>query len=449
MSTQKRYPRIVIAGRPNVGKSTLLNRLVGQKVALVADTPGVTRDSRFSKIQMGDQMCELVDTAGIEFSDETLVTRLNNSAENAIKTADVILFMIDGRDGVTPIDAEIINRLRTYNKPIVAAVNKADVKGAEDVLYETYALGLEASVSISAEHGSGLYELGEALEPFLEYQTVNIDETAPQPLPICIVGKPNAGKSTLVNHLLKTERMLTGPEAGLTREAVGSLWEYNGQLIELVDTPGVRRKGKVTQDLEQMSVTNAMAAIARSEAVVLLMDATHPYEKQDAILASHVVEKGKPLVIALNKWDIAEEKDEIIADMKHKLEHSFSQVKGVPMVTFSAKTGKGIDKLLPALMDIHQKWQTKLTTSQLNDFLEGMQAENPPPMRSGRRLKLKYMTQIGNEPPTFALFSNMPEAVPSFYLRYLTNGMREAFDLYGVPLEIIPRGSKNPYVNQE
>ena len=450
MITQSRLPRVVIAGRPNVGKSTLYNRLVGRKDAIVDATPGVTRDVRLVKATLGDHTFELVDTAGLEFNHDDLADRLNKLSENAVSEADVVVFMIDGRDGVTPMDHEIIKRLRTFNKPVVVAVNKSDVKKAHDTMYEAYELGFDAAVAISAEHGSGLFELSEALMPYFtaEYDEA-IDEQKEAPLPIAIVGRPNAGKSTLVNQMLKQERMLTGPEAGLTRESVGTLWRQDGQLFELVDTPGIRKQGKVNEDLEKMSVTNAMAAIARSEAVILLMDATHPYERQDAILASHAVEKGKPLIVALNKWDLIEEKDKVLEEMKYKLEHSFSQVKGVPMITFSAMTGKGIEKILPTVRNLHKKWQCRIPTAHLNNFLEGMTESNPHPMRSGRRIKLKYMTQVDNEPPTFALFCNVAADVDDSYVRFLTNGMREAFDLYGVPLVIKPRSTKNPYLDKE
>lgn len=449
MSLIKRLPRVAIAGRPNVGKSTLFNRLLGRKDAIVDATPGVTRDTKLVKAELNGMEFELVDTAGLEYGQSNLADRLNKLTVDAVNQSDVVLFMLDGKDGITPMDHEIAMVLRASDKPIIVAINKSDVKTSDAVLYETYELGFEATLALSAEHGSGLYDLADALKPYLtkEYsdEVEEEEEGVQQPIPIAIVGRPNAGKSTLVNQLLKAERMLTGPEAGLTRDSIGTLWEKDGQLYELVDTPGIRKQGKVTEELEKMSVTTAMGAIARAEAVVLLMDATHPYEKQDAIIASHAVEKGKPLIIALNKWDIAEDKENILADMKHKLEHSFSQVKGVPMVTFSAMTGKGVDKILPHVHDLHKKWQRKISTAHLNSFLEGMTVTNPHPMRSNRRIKLKYMTQISNEPPTFALFCNIAEEVDKSYLRYLTNGMREAFDLYGIPLEIIPRSTKNPY----
>ena len=448
---KKKFPRVVISGRPNVGKSTLFNRLTGRKDAIVDAQAGVTRDSRIFEASIGDFNYELVDTAGIELGVEGMASRLNVLAEEAVASSDVILFMIDGKDGVTSADEELSARIRAFNKPIIPVVNKSDVKRSEDVLYEVYSLGFEYAVLISSAHGQGIDELYMHLQPLLEAAAAEIEEEVEDEryvLPLCIIGRPNAGKSTLVNQLLKSNRMLTGPEAGLTRESIGSLWEVDGHLIELVDTPGVRKKGKVNEDLEQMSVTGAMSAMAKSEAVLLMIDATQAFEKQDAILASHAVEKGKPLVIGLNKWDLVEDKNKAVEEIKHRLEHSFSQVKGVPFVLMSALNGKGVENILPTVLNLHEKWQTRLSTSQLNRFLEGMTEENPPPMRKNRRMKIKYMSQIDNEPPTFALFCNMPEELPSSYVRYLQNGLRKAFDLYGIALHIKPMGSRNPYAKK-
>jgi GTP-binding protein len=443
-------PRVVIAGRPNVGKSTLFNRLTGQKAALVDATPGVTRDSRLVGAELGDLKFELVDTAGLELGEGGMAGRLNELAEASVLESDVVLFMIDGRDGITPMDLDIAQKLRSLNAPCILVMNKCDVKESQNTMYEIYNLGFEDCVAISSAHGEGLFELEEAIKPYIEAKQKSLNEEGDNPenvLPLAIIGRPNAGKSTLVNHLLKKKRMLTGPEAGLTRESVGTLWQYEDRIIELVDTPGVRRQGRVNEDLEKMSVTNAMAAISRSEAVVLMLDATLAFEKQDAILAAHAVEKGKPLIIGLNKWDVVEDKEECLKEIKFRLQHSFSQVRNVVFVPMSALTGKHVDKLLPAVLEIHKKWQTRLGTAQLNRFLEGMTSSNPPPMRRNRRVKIKYMSQIGTEPPTFALFCNMPDEIQSSYLRYLTNGLREAFDLDGIVLNIKTMGSDNPYAH--
>lgn len=449
--SKKELPRVVIAGRPNVGKSTLFNRLSGRKDAIVDSQAGVTRDSRLVEAKLDDLSFDLVDTAGIELDREGIASRLNVLAEEAVQQSDVVLFLVDGREGITPMDSELAKRIHSFNKPVIAVVNKIDVHISDDTMYEVYSLGFDAAIGISSAHGMGFNELSDAIRPYIVERTAELEAMESEPederfvLPITIIGRPNAGKSTLVNQLLQSERMLTGPEAGLTRESVGSLWEVDGKLIELVDTPGIRRRGRVNEDLEKMSVTHAMNAMAKSEAVVLLLDATKPFEKQDVTLASHAVDRGKPLVIGLNKWDLVEEKDEYIAEIKFRLEHSFSQVKGVPFVTMSALKGKGVDKMLPAVLDLHKKWQTRLTTSQLNKFLEGMLLANAPPMRKNRRMKIKYMSQIASEPPTFAIFCNMPDELQSSYIRYLQNGLREAFNLYGIALILKPMGSDNPY----
>ncbi|MFT7144490.1 MAG: GTP-binding protein [Alphaproteobacteria bacterium] len=453
--SKKALPRVVIAGRPNVGKSTLFNRLSGRKDAIVDAQSGVTRDSRLVESALDDLAFDLVDTAGIELGEEGIASRLNVLAEDAVKQSDLVLFLVDGRAGITSVDAELAKRVRSFGRPVIVVVNKIDVHISDDTMYEAYSLGFDAAIGISSAHGMGFNELTDAIRPYIEKRTVElaaeaVDEKEDERfvLPLAIIGRPNAGKSTLVNQLLKSNRMLTGPEAGLTRESVGSLWEVDGRLIELVDTPGIRRKGRVSEDLEKMSVTHAMNAMAKSEAVLLMLDATLPFEKQDVTLASIAVDRGKPLVIGLNKWDLVEDKDEYIAEIKFRLEHSFSQVKGVPFVTMSALKDKGVEKILPTVLGLHKKWQTRLTTSQLNKFLEGMLVANPPPMRRNRRMKIKYMSQIASEPPTFAIFCNMPDELQSSYVRYLQNGLREAFDLYGIALILKPMGSDNPYAKK-
>jgi len=445
-----KFVKIVIAGRPNVGKSTLFNRLTGRKSALVDPTPGVTRDSKLVRAEIGGLPFDLIDTAGLELGEDGIAGRLNELAEDAIEEADAVLFMIDGKDGITTMDESIAAYLRTSGKPIVSIINKSDVHSSDDVVYEFYSLGLEGEpLHISAEHGRGLDELAMVMQPIINEKTVEVvEDDTPKPLPLAIIGRPNAGKSTLVNTLLKKKRMLTGPEAGLTRENVATVWEHDGQLYELVDTAGVRKKAKVNEELEQMSVTNSMKAIASSEAVILMLDATMPFEKQDAILASRAVEQGKPLVIGLNKWDLVKDKEKCLKEVKFKLEHSLSQIKGVPFVPLSALKGKHVEKLLPEILRLHELWQTRLSTGKLNRFLTGMLEANPPPMRRNRRLKIKYMSQVDSEPPTFAIMCNMADQMPESYIRYLINGMREAFDLYGVVIRMHPRSTKNPYVTE-
>lgn len=441
--------KVVIAGRPNVGKSTLFNRLAGKKLALVDDTPGVTRDTKLVRATLGSLEFDIYDTAGIEFHEEGIAQRLNRIALQTIKESDVVIFMLDGKDGLTPGDEEIANQLRQMHKEIILVINKSDVHASEDTIYEIYSLGFGDALLISAEHGRGLGELEERLRPIVEEAEDREVEDTVVTMPVAVLGRPNAGKSTLINQLLQSERMLTGPEAGLTRESVASLWQYEDRLIELVDTPGVRKKAKVTDELERMSVTSAMGSIAKSEGVILMLDATCPFEKQDAILAERAVQMGKPLIIGLNKWDLVEDKDKAMEEMRYLLETKFSQVKGVPLIPMSALKGKHIEKLMPALIELHKKWQTRISTSHLNQFLEGMLETNPPPMRRNRRLKIKYIAQTDIEPPTFTLMCNMPEELPSNYLRYLLNGLREAFDLYGIVIHLNPKGSHNPYAAQK
>ena len=450
-TTGKKLAKVVIAGRPNVGKSTLFNRLIGRKDAIVDSTAGVTRDSKLIKAKIGELNFELVDTAGIETDESGIAGRLNELAETAIKQADLVLFMLDGKDGITAEDEDLSRRVRAFNKPTIPIVNKTDVIASEDVMYEIYNLGFDGAVGISSAHGRGMEDLEEAIRPILEefdekHKVFGYEpEDEDKPLPLAIVGRPNAGKSTLVNALLESKRMLTGPEAGLTRESVGTLWKYDDELIELVDTPGIRKKAKVNEKLEQMSVTNAMGAIARSEFVILMLDATCPFEKQDSTLAGRAVDLGKPLLIVLNKWDLVEEKEETLEEVRYLLDTQFSQVKNVPLITISALNDEGLDKIMPEVFKYHAKWQTRLSTAPLNRFLEGMTEENPHPMRKGRRIKIKYMTQTDVEPPTFVLWCNVAKHVQDSYIRFILNGLRKAFDLDGVVIKMEAKSTKNPY----
>lgn len=447
--------KIALIGRPNVGKSTLFNKLIGRQAAIVHDTPGVTRDRNYAQMKLAQQYnITLIDTAGFEEgTSDDLAQRMNKISEAAVDEADAVFFVVDGSVGITSLDEGLAHILQRSNKPVYVLVNKADKKAMQEHIYEVYGLGFDNIIEVAAEHNIGLAEVKNisvslAKKAIEEKSLSEGDlEEEDQPLRMAIVGRPNAGKSTLINQLLKSDRMLTGPEAGLTRESISTMWQYDGKDIELIDTAGLRKKAKINEKIEKTGASISIKAIDRAHVVVLLLDATQPFEQQDRVIASKVAEEGRALVIALNKWDLIpeEEKEEVMKDVDHLLEHSFSQVKGVPVVRFSALSGKNIHKLMPKVFAIHEKWQTKISTSHLNRFLEGMLEAHQPPFKKGRRLKFKYMTQVANRPPTFAIWVNLPEEVPNSYIRYLQNGLREAFDLEGVVMRLVMRGGQNPY----
>ncbi len=438
---------IAILGRPNVGKSTLFNRLVGRKLALVDDQPGVTRDRREGEASIGDLKFRLFDTAGLDSAKkESLEARMSAQAETAIDEADLVFFVIDARAGVTPVDREFAQRVRKRGKPVILLANKVEGRDAAAGVAEAYSLGFGQPLAISAEHGEGMEEIYDAVAPYvLASETVQKEETAAGPLRLAIIGQPNAGKSTLVNAMLGKERMLTGPEAGITRDAIASDWSWQGQAIKLWDTAGIRRKSKVAGKIEKLAVADALRAIRFADCVVVLIDASMQIERQDLALADLVAQEGRAIVLALSKWDLVEDKDKTLKQVQSDLEDVLPEIRGVPVVTLSAKQGRGIDKLMKAVLAADKIWNRRIPTSQINRWLEAALARNPPPAPSGRRIKIRYATQADTRPPTFAVFGNQLSKLPESYVRYLMNGLRQDFELKGVPIRFSLRGGKNPF----
>ena len=445
------HPTVAIVGRPNVGKSTLFNRLVGKRLALVDDRPGVTRDRREGEGKLLGLEFRVMDTAGFEDHDPaSLPGRMRAQTEAAVREADVALFMIDGREGLTPLDEEIARWLRGENTPVIVAANKAEGNAGEAGRMEAYKLGFGEPFALSAEHGEGLVDLFELLRPFIERE--DGEEDAPEdeddedgPLKMAIVGRPNAGKSTLVNKMLGEERMITGPEAGITRDSITIDWNWNDRPVRLVDTAGLRKRAKVEDKLEKLSVWDTKRSIDHAEVVVLLLDATRGLEVQDLKIADQVLQEGRALVIALNKWDVAEHGSSLFNGVKAALEEGLSQLKGVPLLTVSAKTGKGIDQLLAAAFEVRENWSRRVTTGELNRWFERAVETNPPPAPGGKRIKLRYITQVKSRPPSFVIFGTRVDQLPTSYERYLLNSMRRDLKLGPVPLRLTMRASKNPY----
>jgi GTPase len=447
---------VAIVGRPNVGKSTLFNRLVGRRLALVDDRPGVTRDRREGAARLGDLAFTIIDTAGFEEAKpETLSGRMRAQTESAIAQGDAVLFLIDARAGLTPVDRAFADLLRRSDKPIIVVANKSEGAAGEAGALEAYALGLGEPVAVSAEHGEGLSDLYDALRTALPEQTAppqQDDDVAPaQParsIRVAVVGRPNSGKSTLVNRLLGEERLLTGPEAGITRDAIAVDVDWNGRPFRLYDTAGLRRRSRVQEKLEKLSVADALGAIRFAEVVVLLIDAERPFEEQDLRIADLVEREGRALVLAMNKWDLMTRRPSP-AKLREQADHWLPQVNGVPVVAVSGLTGEGLDRLMQAIVDIHAVWNRRIATNALNRWLGEAVTNHPPPAVSGRRLKLNYMTQPKTRPPTFVLFCTRADAVPDAYRRYLVNGLRKAFDLPGTPIRLILREKENPFAGRK
>ncbi|MEM7177397.1 MAG: ribosome biogenesis GTPase Der [Pseudomonadota bacterium] len=453
---------VAIIGRPNVGKSTLFNRLVGKRLALVDDQPGVTRDLREGEARLGDLSFTVIDTAGLEeATDESLQGRMRKLTERAVRMADVSLFMIDARAGVTPTDEALAELLRRKGAEVILAANKAEGRAAEGGIYEAFSLGLGEPIGLSAEHGEGLGELFAALEPYARKfaerdvaesfdSDLTSDELAEnRPLQIAVVGRPNAGKSTLINKIVGDERLLTGPEAGITRDSIGLETEWEGRRFKVFDTAGLRKRAKVQEKLERLSTSDATRAIRFAEVVVVLMEADNAFETQDLRIADLAEREGRAVVFAISKWDLAEDRDARVKELRERAATLLPQLSGTPLVLVSGLTGRGLPRLKQAIEEVHAIWNTRVTTNQLNRWLATMIAQHPPPAPGGRRIKLRYITQIKTRPPSFVCFCSRPEALPDSYSRFLVNGLREDFGLSGVPIRLTLRKGDNPYADKK
>jgi GTP-binding protein len=465
---------VAIVGRPNVGKSTLFNRLIRKRLAIVDDTPGVTRDRRYGEAHLGNLSFTVIDTAGLEDAvDDSLEGRMRQQTQAAIAEADVTLLVFDARAGVTPMDAHFARVVRKSKKPVILIANKAEGRAGLEAAQEGFSLGLGTPLPLSAEHGEGLGDLYDALEPFAmkkageksaahldaeleEVTSLDLDEDAgeedvveappaPKHLQLAIVGRPNVGKSTMVNALLGEDRLLTGPEAGITRDSIAIDWSWKGQAIRLIDTAGLRRHSRITEKLERLSGADTRRAIQYAHVVVLVLDANDMLEKQDLTIARQVVEEGRALIIVANKWDSIEDKNAAIKKLNERIDWSLPQIRGVPILTVSAMTERGLDKMMAAVLEIYETWNRRVSTARLNRWLSEVTAMHPPPLVSGRRIKIRYITQIKTRPPTFALFASKADELPDSYHRYLVKSLRDVFNLPGTPIRIVMRRTDNPY----
>ncbi len=456
---------LAIVGRPNVGKSTLFNRLVGRKLALVDDQPGVTRDLREGDAKIGTLRFTVIDTAGLEeATDDSLPGRMRRLTERAVDMADVALFMIDARAGITTTDRALADLLRRKSARVIVAANKSEGRAAEAGFYEAFELGLGEPLAISSEHGEGMFDLAAALgeivsdleiPDFAPATEIDIDTTdgdadadgEDRPLQIAVVGRPNAGKSTLINKILKDERLLTGPEAGITRDSVSVRTRWMDRDMRIWDTAGIRKKARVQEKLEKLSVADGLRAVRFAEVVVVLLDVETSFEQQDLRIADLAEREGRAVVLAVNKWDLEREKADRLREVREKLDRLLPQLRGAPMVMVSAKTGKGLDRLHAAILRAHDVWNVRISTARLNRWLTGMLERHPPPAPGGRRIRLRYMTQAKTRPPSFVVMCSHPDSVPASYTRYLINGLREDFDLPGTPIRLFLRSQsdKNPF----
>lgn len=468
---------VAIVGRPNVGKSTLFNRLVGKKLALVDDTPGVTRDRRPGDAKLIDLRFRIVDTAGLEEAgEETLEGRMRAQTEAAIDEADLTLFVVDAKMGLTHVDKTLAEMLRKRGRPVVLVANKSEARGSDSGFYDAYTLGLGEPCPISAEHGQGMMDLRDAIVDAIGHERAfppeedeaetNVSIPRPEigedgeeideepayddtkPLRVAIVGRPNAGKSTLINRFLGEDRLLTGPEAGITRDSISVDWSWRGRTVKMFDTAGMRRKARVTEKLEKLSVADTLRAIRFAETVVIVFDATIPFEKQDLQIVDLVIREGRAAVLAFNKWDMIEDRQAVLADLREKTDRLLPQARGIRAVPIAGQTGEGLDRLMQSIVDTDKVWNKRISTAKLNRWLDTQQVQHPPPAVSGRRIKLKYMTQVKARPPAFMISCTRSDALPESYVRYLINGLRQDFAMPGVPIRIHFRSSENPYENK-
>jgi GTP-binding protein len=448
---------VALVGRPNVGKSTLFNRLVGKRLALVDDQPGVTRDRREGDAKLGDLTFTVIDTAGLESAEsKTLSARMQAQTAAAMAQADAVMFIVDARDAATPDDRTFANLVRRAGKPTILVANKSEGRAGASGVLESYALGLGEPVAISAEHGEGLVDLYDALRAVLpeaeiesEYAEGSDAAREDKPIRVAVVGRPNSGKSTLINRLIGEDRLLTGPEAGITRDSIAVDLDWQGRHFRIHDTAGMRRRARIEEKVEKLSVADGLNAIRFAEVVVVLIDSQTPFEEQDIRIADLIEREGRAIVVAVNKWDLVEREPGAMSRLRAEVDRMLPQIKGVPVVALSARNGDGIDRLMNAVLESYAVWNRRVSTSVLNRFLARAVSANPPPAVSGRRLRLDYITQPKSRPPTFVLFASRADVVPETYRRYLVNEMREDFSLPGTPIRLMLRGKKNPFADRK